>query len=235
VKTGGVANCTIILQRSATSADGSYGLGILNGKAKFHVYKDGIGFYFLSNVTVNDGLWHHIVAVRTNSTDGEIYVDGSLDGSDSGPAKSLNNVPVWIGRGFTGPFYFNGLIDDVRIYDRALSAKEIWQLYLDGFSSYERAIIQIEDAIADKEEMLEVIGWTLEKERDAYAALEELLESGDYGDLGKRDIIKARQEVHSAIQHQEQSADALAKSIGKLYDVLSALGWEPPADELTQD
>ncbi len=111
----------------------SYGLGIVNRKAKFHVYNGGLGFYFLSNVTVNDGLWHHIVAVRTSSTDGEIYVDGSLAGSGSGPARSLNNVPVWIGGpGFTGPFQFNGLIDDVRIYNKALSAAEVQQLYQDG-------------------------------------------------------------------------------------------------------
>ena len=32
--------------------------------------------------------------------------------------------------------YFTGTIDDVRIYDRALSAEEIWQLYQDGLGGH---------------------------------------------------------------------------------------------------
>ncbi len=134
VKTDSVKGHAIVVQRSESSANGSYGVSILDdGRAQFYVYNGGYGFLFQSTVTVDDGLWHHVVAVRTNSTDAEIYVDGSLSGSDSGPVRSLNNVPVWIGGpGFTGPFVFDGVIDDVRIYNRALSAGEIRQLYQDG-------------------------------------------------------------------------------------------------------
>jgi hypothetical protein len=134
VKTDSSKGQAVLVQRSESSANGSYGLSILaDGRAQSHTYNGGYGVLFQSDVTVNDGLWHHIAVVRTNSTDGEIYVDGSLSGSDSGPARSLNNVPVWIGGpGFTGPFDFEGSIDDVRIYDRALSAEAVEQLYQDG-------------------------------------------------------------------------------------------------------
>ena len=227
VKTDSPAGA-IVVQRTPTSADGSYGLSIVNnGKAMFYVYNGGLGFIFQSDVIVNDGLWHHIVVVRTNSTDGEIYIDGSLAGSGSGSARSLNNVLVNIGRGTAGTSYFNGSIDDVRIYDTALSAEEIWQLYLDGLSEYERAVICVENAIDKKQVALEAVDAALVEEADAYEALEELLETRDYGDLKKNDIVKARQGIRSAMQHQEQSAGALAKSIERLYDVLTALGWEP--------
>ena len=123
----------IVNQRSPSSANGMYGLGVgADGRAQFQIYNQGYGFVVHTDVTVNDGFWHHVVAVRTSSTDGEIYADGSLGGSDSGPAKSLNNVVVNIGRATTGLYHLNGLIDDVRIYDRALSAEEIQQLYQDG-------------------------------------------------------------------------------------------------------
>ena len=134
VQTGTAKGQKIMGQRSETTADGSYGTSILeDGRVQFWVYNSGYGFLFQSSVTVNDGLWHHVAVVRTNSTDGEIYVDGSLVGSGTGPVKSLNYVPVWIGGpGFTGPFCFDGKIDDVRIYDRALSGAEVEQLYQSG-------------------------------------------------------------------------------------------------------
>jgi tetratricopeptide (TPR) repeat protein len=93
---------------------------------------------------------------------------------------------------------------------------------------YELAIICIEDAIARKVEVLEKINAELEKEWTAYEALEEWLESGDYGYLYKGDIVTAKQKIHSAIQHEEQSIDALERSIEKLEDALSALGYDPP-------
>ena len=137
VKTDSVKGHAIVVQRSESSANGSYGLSILaDGRIQSHTYNGGYGLLFQSDVTVDDGLWHHVAVVRTNSTDGEIYVDGSLSGSDSGPAKSLNNVPVWIGGpGFTGPFVFDGLIDDVRIWSAALTQEEIqatMHIALDG-------------------------------------------------------------------------------------------------------
>ena len=136
VKTDVVKGQATLVQRSPSSAHGSYGVSILaDGRVQCHTYNGGYGLLFQSNVTVNDGLWHHIAVVRTNSTDGEIYVDGSLVGTDSGPAKSLNNVPVWIGRGFTGPFYFDGEIDEVRIWNAALTQEEIqatMHIALDG-------------------------------------------------------------------------------------------------------
>ena len=92
---------------------------------------------------------------------------------------------------------------------------------------YEFAIIRTEDAIARKVEVMERINAELEKEWAAYEALEEWLEGGDYGDLNYGDIVTAKQKIHSAIQHEEQSIDALEKSVGKLKDALSALGYDP--------
>jgi len=107
-----------------------------------------------------------------------------------------------------------------------VSMANIWVSY--RIEPYELAIICIEDAIAKKVEVLERIYAELEKVWAAYEAMEEWLESGDYGDLNKGDIVTAKQKIHSAIQHGEQSMDALEKSIEKLKDALSALGYDPP-------
>lgn len=93
---------------------------------------------------------------------------------------------------------------------------------------YEDAVKAILDAIEEKLDALDKVNAALEKEWAAYDALQELLDSGDYGDLDKGDIITAMQKVYSAIQHQELAKKTLDKSIEKLEDSLAALGWQPP-------
>jgi hypothetical protein len=88
------------------------------------------------------------------------------------------------------------------------------------------AATEIKQVIIQKYEMLETFDEMLEKEWAAYETLQEMLESGDYEDLNKDDIVKARQKIHSAIQHQEQSIDALEQGIEKMIDALSAMGYE---------
>lgn len=100
-------------------------------------------------------------------------------------------------------------------------------IYL-SYNPYMVAVRRIENAIAEKLDALDKVNAALEKEWAAYDALQELLDSGDYGDLTKADIIKARQEIHSSIQHEELTIKALDRSIEKLEDALAALGWQPP-------
>ncbi|MHC4642424.1 MAG: LamG-like jellyroll fold domain-containing protein [Planctomycetota bacterium] len=181
--------------------------------------------------------WYHIVAVE-DSTYKAIYLNGSLDVSDNFSESYQGNKPdtIRIGnRADSVPFYFDGSIDEVAIYDRALSVEEIEQLYDNSSAGYgypvDTKIIatnKIERAIAKKLDTLDKVNATLEEEWSAYDVLEQLLESGDYGDLSKGDIVTAMQKIHSAIQHQQLSKKALDKSIEKLEDALAALGWQPP-------
>ena len=99
------------------------------------------------NTYVNDGEWHHAALVVTEGANlrpdtTHLYVDGFEDtyfsGSDN-PFKLTEDSDVRIG--MSGPHeaagaanvrYFDGALDEVRIYDRALSAAEI--LYLAGIT-----------------------------------------------------------------------------------------------------
>ncbi len=82
----------------------------------------------------------------------------------------------------------------------------------------------VNEVIGEKLEMLERIPILLEKEQIAYEGFEKLLKSGDYGDFNKGDIVKAKQKIHSAMQHEEQAVDALEKSVEKLDDAMNTLG-----------
>ena len=46
------------------------------------------------------------------------------------------------------------------------------------------------------------------------------------GDLKKGDVVKAKQKIHSAIQHEEQAEASVDQSIDKLDDALNTLGIE---------
>ena len=80
----------------------------------------------------SNGAWHHIVG-RQEGTAGSLFVDGVL--CASGTVSAIGNGPtsINIGRFDSGDhWYFSGQIDEVRIYNRALSDTEIAQLHTVG-------------------------------------------------------------------------------------------------------
>jgi len=85
----------------------------------------------LSSETINDGTWHNIVAVYTSSNQRDFFVDGELKASNTvnKPFPALNNFNIGrLGR-LSDTNYFLGEIDDVAVWNRALSAGEIESIY----------------------------------------------------------------------------------------------------------
>ena len=64
------------------------------------------------------GRWHHGVT-------GRLYVDGTLVASDTFAAPQNISNPFYIGQYPGGGFGWFGLLDEVRLYNRALTAAEI--------------------------------------------------------------------------------------------------------------
>jgi hypothetical protein len=85
--------------------------------------------------TITTGIWYHAVAVYDKNL-GKIfvYLNGTLknpDGTSVTGSITHNDLPLDIGS-MGGLYPFNGLIDEVRIYNRALSEEEIRYLYNRG-------------------------------------------------------------------------------------------------------
>ena len=81
--------------------------------------------------TPTPGIWHHIVLTFRNKTF-LLYVDGTLACQRTTKAEkvaSKPDVPFWIGRVFNGQGAFDGLLDEVRFYNRAISAGEVLEHY----------------------------------------------------------------------------------------------------------
>lgn len=87
-------------------------------------------------------------------------------------------------------------------------------------------INDIRHTIAEKVEVLERIDAALEKNLTVYKALTDMLEKSEYGNLTYSGLVTAKQEIYSAIQYEQQSKEALEKSIQKLKDGLGALGFK---------
>lgn len=82
-------------------------------------------------LSYNNGAWHHAVATVDN-TQLCLYVDGSLKSTGTwtgSPGVTTTTQNVDIGRHSTTGWYFNGTLDDVRIYNRTLSAEDVAALY----------------------------------------------------------------------------------------------------------
>jgi hypothetical protein len=72
------------------------------------------------------------MAVTYDGSNMRTYRDGVEIGSPNAIAGSINDPSsptVQIGKNITGSFYYDGILDDVRIYNRALSPTEVKQLY----------------------------------------------------------------------------------------------------------
>jgi len=130
VKGGPQNDMRIFSEGSTTSNNPLFNLGTQNAGAtgQFDVYirPAGMGHTY-SMAEPFDDTWHHIAWVDENG-DARLYVDGLLDGGDfsyTRAALALDTTTVGgILRGAPSHF-FTGEIDEVHIYNRALSQAEV--------------------------------------------------------------------------------------------------------------
>jgi hypothetical protein len=81
-----------------------------------------------SGIVLNTDQWYHLVGTYDGNT-AKIYIDGIEEGSISTSA-TINMPNSWtIGSWDGGGNVHDGDLDDVRLYNRALTASEISQLY----------------------------------------------------------------------------------------------------------
>ncbi len=77
------------------------------------------------------GVWHHFLGVKDNGVF-TLYIDNINIGSTQGCTSTsnfINGRPIYFGNSSVFTEYTNGQIDDIAIYNRALSAQEIQDLF----------------------------------------------------------------------------------------------------------
>jgi hypothetical protein len=111
-----------------------FAFDLISNKISFFISSNGNNWdstVGTTNLELNK--WYHVVGVyRSSDKFFAVYVNGTEDNSKSSTLSSLyhDDSKYWIGARydnsqFRSDRYFKGIIDEVRIYDRALSEEEI--------------------------------------------------------------------------------------------------------------
>src|SRR3989344_5543406 len=107
-----------------------FALSTLNG-GEFLIVNNSVRYSVNGTNSLNDNNWHHLVATYNGSLM-SLYIDGALKASDTTFTGNLpyNNFNLWIGRNYSGSGgYFNGTIDEIRVYNRSLLLEQVKALF----------------------------------------------------------------------------------------------------------
>ena len=119
------------------------GTASANGKVYFSLDGPGCEWGAISTTNVADGTWHHVAGVRSGLTTYKVYVDGVLQGNTNQTvgsgcnANSANGPSSWfVGRSNAWTVNFNGSIDEVAVFNKALSDADIANIYQQQSGQY---------------------------------------------------------------------------------------------------
>jgi hypothetical protein len=118
------------------------------GTTRFTVSNSNTGIRFSSNggtnytdstVSINLNQWSHVCASRYSNGTVNLYINGTLVGTgNSGPVSS-GGTNVYIGNRQGLDRTFAGSIDEVRIWNRTISASEAYEMYVSNLQQYDSA------------------------------------------------------------------------------------------------
>lgn len=132
------ANAALFGRGHGLGSDGNYGYFLTYYAPTKSLYFDTYSAtardaLYLSNA-ITDNNWHHIAATwdgTTNSNGKKLYLDGKLVAQKASAVNSIG-IPAYnfrIGLDGNGNYPLNGAIDEVKVYNKALTASEIQANY----------------------------------------------------------------------------------------------------------
>lgn len=142
---GAAGNCVVLAKQIASgNADANLRYGLLigdsgganQGKAMFSLNTGAWSDVVFSNTIIGNDVWYHVAATYDGAS-AKIYVNGVLEASAAKTGEILPSTSgtLEIGRqSGVGEEYFNGLIDEPALYDRALTSGEIASIFNAGSS-----------------------------------------------------------------------------------------------------
>jgi hypothetical protein len=111
---------------------GDWDLFLNYNKVKFDITLNANNYFGLSNASIPLNTWNNIVITR-NSSSGIVntYINGVLDNTFTGYIGTYSNIQrLNFGRqGSSNQHFLNGKLDDIGIWNRALSPSEVTQLF----------------------------------------------------------------------------------------------------------
>jgi len=125
IRPGGHASWPRFIHKADTTG-GTGGWEVLLDRALGDAVRVCVGGACNSFVPLSSETWHH-VAVTFDETTIKVYVEGEQAGEipQPGPSVDTPDLSVIIGNSFNGQRQYQGIIDEVKVWSRALDANEI--------------------------------------------------------------------------------------------------------------
>ena len=136
-------NNYIIANNSGSTQSGWYIGGANSGGTvyNFRINNGASNYLLLDSGTVDDSNWHHVVVTwdnTTNANGAKIYINGSLSSQGTSTSTtnfSFTNSTTQLMREPNGSLRSDGSLDQVRIFNKALSSGEVTTLYGETYAS----------------------------------------------------------------------------------------------------
>lgn len=123
-----------LVDGDVAGAASDFGISLVGNKVAFGCGKgvaDSVAEKnLISTAIVNNGQWHHIAATRRSDGAMELFVDGNSQATGSGPTQNRFSPELLrFGCLLSGSNYYNGALDDVRIFAYALHSSQVAALF----------------------------------------------------------------------------------------------------------
>lgn len=128
-----------LLDKTSWYHDWTLALSPNTGHVGLSLYENGVSTG-LGDTSANymDGAWHHIAVARDGQA-GRLWVDGVLKVTVNDMFSVYSTSDVCVGNSFSGDYYqrkgWSGLLDQVRVFGRALTFDEVATLHAEGAPS----------------------------------------------------------------------------------------------------
>jgi len=147
-----------------------------------------------SATTITIGKWYHVACTidrNLNSSQVKLYVNGVLDGvrqsADSANTANFGNKTLYTGARAGNVMFANAVIDDVRIYSRALSANEVYSLYKYGSAK----VTANAQAVANQGGVSGLVGhWTFNGGDTISGSTKTFMDRGSFGVIATSSTVQ---------------------------------------------
>ena len=118
------------------------------GHARVEVKGPGPTLLLTGTTTLNDGQWHHMALTFQSNGQVVLYIDGHMEASGTAPVFSFNATPLRFGT-MLDTFWtpYNGLLDEVQIFNRVLSATEVRSIFSAGSAGLLKSVQASDPAV----------------------------------------------------------------------------------------
>ena len=138
VKTSDITQNEYFISKDDGGVSRAYSLKTESGKVRFLLWNSTgtlVSIYSNAN-NISNNSWFHIAVVRDTASTMSMYINNVLQ-TDTNTISDIKSVATDFYIGKMDTYHFNGSIDSVRIYNRALSAEEINASYNANIHCYD--------------------------------------------------------------------------------------------------